>query len=254
MDKCNLKNYELLSILLIITAEILLFSGQRLGSIAVHSINLILIIILIISRKRENIIQSLSLVSLLRIVNISLPIFFSFTIYWLASLYIILFIPMILIIKEQRLTKRYIGLTFKNIYLLPLSILLGIGFAFFEYIILVPNPMIPEPNFSNLFILSIIMIFFIGLCEELIFRSLLQQSIEEKSGPIIGLLIAGLIFGFMHSGYSNYSEILFAFLAGLVLGFSFQVTRSLPFVVIAHGVNNIVLFGVLPFIIKFLKS
>lgn len=254
MGKCNLKKYEIMSVLLIVIAEILLFSEQMLGSIAVHSLNLILIIILIILRKRENIIQPLSLVSLLRIVNISLPIFFSFTIYWLASLYLILFIPIILIIKEQKLSSGYIGLTFKNIYLLPLSILLGIGLALFESIILLPNPLIPEPNFLNLFTLSILMIFFIGLGEELIFRSLLQQSIEDKSGPIIGLVIASLIFGFMQSGYMNYYEILFASLAGLVLGFSFQVTRSLPFIVIAHGVNNIILFGVLPFIIKFLKS
>jgi len=252
VNKYNLNNYEILSILLVIIAEVLLFSGQRLSSVVVHSLNLILIIILIISRKKEKIIQSLSLVSLLRIVNLSLPVFFSFTIYWLASLYFIMFIPIILIIKGQRLSKINIGLTSKNLHLLPVSILLGIGLAFWESIVLIPDPLIPEPNLSNLLKLSVIMIFFIGLGEELIFRSILQQNIEENSGPVIGLLIASIIFGFMNSGHSGYYEFLFASSAGLILGFSFQKTRSLPFVVIAHGVNNIFLFGILPFIIKFL--
>ena len=248
MNLYKLKKFEITSILLIIIAEILLFSGQRLLTLAVHSLNIILIVILILSKKKSKIIQSLSLVSLLRIVNISLPVFVSFTIYWLAALYLILFIPIILLIKEQRLSYGYIGLTYKNLYLLPISILLGIGLALFEYIILVPNPLIPEPNIPNLFLLAIIMIFFIGLVEELIFRSLLQQSIEENSGSMIGLFLSSVIFGFMNSGYSSYYEILYAIFVGLILGFSFQKTKSLPFVVIAHGVNNIILFGILPFV------
>lgn len=248
MNKYNLKKYEITSILLIILAEILFFSEQRLLTIVVHSLNIILILILLLSKKKHQIIQSLSLVSLLRILNLSLPIFVSFTIYWLASLYLIMFIPIILLIKKQGLSNRHIGLTYKNLYLLPVSILLGIGLALFEYNILVPDPLIPKPDLPNLFILTIIMIFLSGLCEEIIFRSLLQQSIEENSGPIVGLLIASVISGFMSSGYSSYYEIFFASFAGLILGFSFQKTRSLPFVVIAHGVNNIFLFGILPFI------
>ncbi len=248
MDIYNLKKYELLSILLIIIAEILLFSGQRLSSIIVHSLNIILIIILIISKKRSKIIQSLSLVSLLRIVNLSLPLFFSFTLYWMASIYLIMFIPIILLIKGERFSMRYIGLTTKNLYILPVSVLLGIGLALIEFYILIPQPLISGPSLSELVKLSIIMIFCIGLIEELIFRSLLQQSIEETSGSTNGLLLTSVIFGFMNSGYSNYNEILFACLAGILLGFSFQRTKSLPFVVLAHGVNNIILFGVLPFI------
>jgi membrane protease YdiL (CAAX protease family) len=84
--------------------------------------------------------------------------------------------------------------------------------------------------------------------EELIFRSLLQQSIEEKAGSTNGLIIASIIFGFMHSGYSSYYEILFASFAGLMIGFIFQKTRSLPLAAIANGVRNIILFGILPFI------
>lgn len=247
MDIYNLKKYELLSILLIIIAEILLFSGQRLGSIVAHSLNIILIIISIISKKRGGIIQSLSLVSLLRIINLSLPLF-SFTLYWMASIYLIMLIPIVLLIKGERFSMKYIGLTTKNLYILPGSVLLGTGLALIEFNILVPQPLISGPSLSELVKLSIIMIFFIGLIEELIFRSLIQQSIEQISGPTNGLLLTSVIFGFMNSGYSNYNEILFACLAGILLGFSFRRTKSLPFVVLAHGVNNIILFGVLPFI------
>jgi hypothetical protein len=53
----------------------------------------------------------------------------------------------------------------------------------------------------------------------------------------------------MHAGYANGYELLFAFGAGLVLGVAFYKTKNLPFVVTIYAVNNIILFGVLPFLL-----
>jgi membrane protease YdiL (CAAX protease family) len=92
------------------------------------------------------------------------------------------------------------------------------------------------------------MIFFVALVEEPLFRSLLQQTFVQRSGPVVGILITSIIFGVMHSGYVNGYELLFAFGAGLVLGVAFYKTKNLPFVVTIHAVNNILLFGVLPFL------
>ena len=92
------------------------------------------------------------------------------------------------------------------------------------------------------------MIFFVAVVEELLFRALLQPELVERSGPIAGILITSIIFGAMQSGFANYYELLFAAGAGLVFGVAFYKTKSLPFVVTMHAVNNILLFGVLPFL------
>jgi membrane protease YdiL (CAAX protease family) len=244
-----MKKYEVLSLILILAGEICLFFGYRVPSIAIHSLNIVLIIGFTILKTDRRLIQAILLISLLRIVNISMPVFFSFTIYWFASLYGIMFIPIALTISEQKLRLKDLGITFSQIYLFPFAIILGIALGLIEYITLRPPALIPNFTQGEIFKLSIVMFFFIGLVEELIFRSMLQQRLEEKIGLFKGLMVASIIFGIMHSGYSNYYEFLFASFAGLTIGYGFQKTRSLPFAVIAHGVNNIILFGLMPFII-----
>jgi membrane protease YdiL (CAAX protease family) len=160
-----------------------------------------------------------------------------------------MFIPLVLTIREQNLKLRDLGMTFSKNNLLSVAIILGIGLGFIDYFILSPPALIPNPTPGEIFKLSIVMFFFMGVVEEIIFRSMLQQRLEEKIGLFKGLIVASIMYGVMHAGYSNYYEFLFATFTGLAIGFSFQRTRSLPFAVIAHGVNNIVLFGILPFII-----
>ena len=52
----------------------------------------------------------------------------------------------------------------------------------------------------------------------------------------------------MSLGFANYYELLFAFGVGLVFGVAFYKTKNLPFVVTMHAVDDILLFGVLPFL------
>ena len=47
----------------------------------------------------------------------------------------------------------------------------------------------------------------------------------------------------MHSGYGNIYEIVYASFVGLVIGYLFYRTRSLPLAVMIHGSINIFLFG-----------
>jgi hypothetical protein len=244
-----MKKYEILPLILIFVAETLLFFGYRIPSIAVHSLNILVMLGVVILKKDTKLVHAITLVSLFRIVNTSMPIFLSLTIYWLVSLYGIMYLPIALTIKNQHISLKEIGITVEKIYTWPAALLIGSGLGLIEYVVLAPEALIPSFTINEILKLSIIMIFFVGLIEELIFRSLLQQSLEEEIGLTKGLLLASLVFGFMHSGYSAYSEILFAGFAGMVLGYFFQRTRSLPFIAIAHGFNNIILFGVLPFLL-----
>ena len=69
--------------------------------------------------------------------------------------------------------------------------------------------------------LALIMNFFVGFVEEFVFRSALQTVMEEHMGNAVGLVIASIIFGFMHSGYRLPQELLYVSFAGLVFGLLF---------------------------------
>jgi hypothetical protein len=92
----------------------------------------------------------------------------------------------------------------------------------------------------------LIMVFCVGLVEELVFRSLIQTRLEGLFGTTVGLIATSLLFGLMGSAYGTVSGVLFASLVGLILGYMFIKTRSLPFVALTHGLVNVFLFSLIP--------
>jgi hypothetical protein len=144
-------------------------------------------------------------------------------------------------------TKKQLGIRFKMFGLYAiLGLVLGIALAEGEYRIITTEYMIPDLSIVNIIGLSIVMIFFVALIEELIFRSILQTRLEESFGMLPGLIVTSILFGIMHSGYGNPYEILLTAGVGLLLGYLFQRTRNLPFIVMTHGFTNIFLFGIIP--------
>jgi membrane protease YdiL (CAAX protease family) len=131
----------------------------------------------------------------------------------------------------------------------PLSIVLGLLIAEGEYLIIRTNGLIPDLSTFNLLMLSIVMIFFVGLVEEIIFRSILQNRLQMMFGNWAGLIFTSVLFGLMHSGYGSIYEVIYASLVGFLIGYLFYRTRSLPFVAMLHGFINIFLFGVIPLLI-----
>ena len=66
---------------------------------------------------------------------------------------------------------------------LPLSVLAALVFAEAEYMLIGARPLIPDISQINLLELIVIMVFVVGLVEELIFRGILQTRLEEFLGP-----------------------------------------------------------------------
>lgn len=125
---------------------------------------------------------------------------------------------------------------------IPLGFVLGLG----EYLTIKTECLIPDLTFENLLKLMLIMVFFVGLIEELIFRSILQTRLEQALSISESLLVTSLLFGLMHSGYGTFYEIFYTSLVGLLMGLIFYKTKSLPFVAALHGFINVFLFGILP--------
>lgn len=239
-----------LPVLGITIAELLIFSGRMGAAVWVHIgivISLSLSDIFLKDPEVHRIYQALMLLPVLRLINLSMPIFFETTLYTFMFVYGPLAIPVIIIILHQRDSLEQIGITMKNFvpYMLiavPLGFLLGFG----EYLTIRSGYLIPDLTFVNLLKLTFIMVFFVGLVEELIFRSILQSRLEKALTVREALLITSLMFGLMHSGYGTFQEILYTGFVGLIMGLAFYKTRSLPFIAVLHGFVNVFLFGVLP--------
>lgn len=253
-DKAKLKKiriYTAIPIFLIIFAELLIFSGRIGTAIWIHIgilIALSLSSIFIKEAEINSIYQALMLLPVLRLVNLSMPIFFNITLYTFIFVYGPLIIPSAVIIAHQKESLEQVGITTKNfkIYMLlsiPLGFLLGLG----EYFIIRTGPLIPDLTFINLLQLIIVMVFFVGLVEELIFRSILQTRLQEVLGVKEALIIASVLFGLMHSGYGTFYEIFYTGFVGFIMGFLFYKTKSLPFVAVLHGFVNVFLFGIISY-------
>jgi membrane protease YdiL (CAAX protease family) len=248
----NLAWYELLSIFLILAGEGLVFVGYRVAGVGVEALNLVAIVIAIgvLNSERVELLEGLALVSLLRVVNLSFALIPTTTLSWLVVIYGVMFIPIIAVVARRKLRRNDLGLTGgpQLTYLIPTGVIIGVGLGLVEYAILANPALIPSYSLIGLIELSVVMIFVVTLVEQLIFRALLQPELIKRSGPIVGILITSIIFCAMQSGFANYYELLFAFGAGLVFGVAFYKTRNLPFVITMQAVNNIFLFGVLPFV------
>ena len=248
----NLAWAELLAILLILAGEGLLFAGYRVAGVGVQALNLVVIFvaIIVLNGDRVELLEVLALVSLLRVVNLSFTLIPTTTLYWLVAIYGVMFIPIISVVAHRKLSRHDLGLTGgpQLTYLIPFGALVGVALALVEHQILANPALIPSYSLVGLVELSVVMIFVVALVEGLLFRALLQPELVQRSGPIVGILITSIIFGAMQSGYANYYELLFAFGVGLLFGVAYYKTKNLPFVITMQAVNNILLFGVLPFL------
>jgi hypothetical protein len=247
----NLAWYELLSIFLILVGEGLLFAGYSVLGVGVQALNIIAVAVIVVARhgERVQLVQALALVSVFRVVNLSFAIVPTVTIYWLAIVYGVMYLPIISVIVHEKMNRRDLGIddAVSSVLLVPLGVFIGANFGVIEYAILANNALIPNASASELIQLSIVMIFFVALVEALLFLVLLQPQLIKRSGAVAGILITSVIFGAMHAGYTNVYELLFATGAGVILGVAFYKTKNLALVVAISAVNNIVLFGVLPF-------
>jgi membrane protease YdiL (CAAX protease family) len=237
--------------LLILIGEGLLFAGYQVLGVSVQAFNIIVVGIILVTVRgvRVQLVQALALVSVFRVVNLSFALVSSVTLYWLATVYGVMYLPLIAVILHEKMSRYDLGIdnVRRSVLLLPLGIFVGVDFGVIEYAILTNKPLIPDASVSQLIQLSIVMIFFVAIIEELLFRVLLQPPLIERSGAVAGILITSVIFGAMHAGYANVYELLFATGASIVLGVAFYETKNLALVVTIHAVNNIVLFGLLAF-------
>lgn len=73
------------------------------------------------------------------------------------------------------------------------------------------------------------------VCEEVLFRGIIQQAIARRRGRWIGILLSAIFFALIHS--TSFTPYLYLLL-GLIFAWIFDVTGSLRAVILCHIINN----------------
>ncbi len=240
----------LLFLLGISLGEFFTSGSDPLIGLVLHGVILLLLILQGASAQRRVVQRfyfSMALVPLIRLISLSLPLTNFLFVYW----YLIIGTPLFL---AAFFSARMMGLSIDRLLfnvsrpgLQILVALSGILLGYAEYVILRPQPLVEIFSFRLIWQPALILLIFTGLLEEVIFRGLLQQSSREFIGRW-GLLYAGLLFAVMHLGYRSFTDFLFVLLVALYFGQVVKQTSSILGVTIAHGLTNIGLFLIFPFL------
>ncbi len=83
-----------------------------------------------------------------------------------------------------------------------------------------------------------------AVCEEFLFRGLLQRSLEEKLSPTKAIIISSVIFAVIHL---NIIQVIPLFAIGLLLGYAAYKSGSLYLPMILHFLNNAIAILVMYF-------
>ena len=194
--------------------------------------------------------ECLALVPIYILITSSLPWFFLNQAYLLPCVYAAIIGICLWYIYEEKLNLKEIG--FKKDKFLKytlMGILIGIPTGTIEYFILTPAPAYPTFEFVHIFKDIICMYFFVALGEELLFRALIQRTLSIAFCTTAGLLSASIMFAIMHLTWRSVPELVFVFFGGMIFGYLYYKTGSLSAPIATHAMNNIILVGVLPYLL-----
>ena len=232
------------------------FAYQNVAYGIAIALGLVILIYIMLStlhleQRLVNCAESLALIPLYILFTSSLPWFFINQQYLLPAVYSCILGLVLLHVYQKKLSlKQLFGFSKEKLLKYSLiGVAIGIPLGTVEYLILLPAPAFPTFEVKYLFRDMVYMLLFVGLGEELLFRGLIQQDLARAFGWEWGLLGASLMFAVMHLTWRSIPELGFVFLAGLVLGFLYWKTKSLVAPIVAHGVNNVILVSVLPYLL-----
>jgi membrane protease YdiL (CAAX protease family) len=190
---------------------------------------------------------ALSLVPLTRLLSLALPLLHFPRITWYAIISALLLIAAAIIIRQLELSRSALGLRAGNVAAQLQFSGAGIGLGAVEYFILRPEPILSSFSWNSIILPAVILVIFTGFSEELIFRGLLQA----VTMPVLGrwtLLYGALLFAVMHIGYGSLVDIAFVFAVGMMFGLLVHWGRSILGVSLAHGLTNVTLILIAPFL------
>jgi membrane protease YdiL (CAAX protease family) len=195
----------------------------------------------------SRLLYALTLVPLIRIISLSMPLARFDAALWYLMAGLPVFLAGLVIMGAIGLRPGAVGLRLSRSPLQPAVMLLGFGLGFIEYQILRPEPLIAQATLARFILPALILLVATGFLEEFLFRGILQTVASGAFGGL-AVIYVGVVFAILHIGYRSATDVVFVLTIALVYGWVVRRTGSLMGVSVSHGITNIVLFLVVPFI------
>ena len=195
--------------------------------------------------------ESLALIPLYILFTSSLPWFFINQQYLLPAVYSTILALCLWHIYQKKLNFSELG--FKRdkwLKYLLVGVAMGIPVGVMEYFIIYPAPAFPAFEFKYLLRDLVYMVCFVALGEELLFRGLVQRDLIKALGWKQGIILTSLLFAVMHLTWRSIPELVFVFFVGLLLGYVYYKTKSLVAPIVMHGIGNVFLVAVMPYLLS----
>ena len=199
-------------------------------------------------KKMHRLYLALTLCPLIRILSLTIPLKGVPLIYWYVIIAFPLLVAAFVVLRLNGYTFAQVGLTPGN---LPVQLaigLVGIPLGVMENRILQPAPLINALTLQQIWLPALILLIFTGFFEELIFRGLLQKAARDVLGGG-ALPFVAFLFAVLHITHLSVIDIFFVFGVAVLFYWFALRTRSILGVTLAHGLTNIGLYLVWPFIL-----
>ena len=240
----------IICLLAIVIAEVVTVTAQPVWGIVCHIVILVAVIVhsaMITGYPHRQLLLSLALVPLVRIISLSMPLANIRQIWWYPIIYAPLLAAAVMVMRILNYRTGQVGLTFRWLSVQLAVALTGVGFGVAEYFILVPEAMVTRLTWQEIWLPAVILLLCTGFVEELVFRGVLQRSAVESFGGW-GIVYVSLLFAVLHMGFLSVADVAFVFFVAMFFGWVVNRTGSLLGVTLSHGITNIVLFLVAPFL------
>jgi membrane protease YdiL (CAAX protease family) len=234
----------------IICAEVLTVFFPMVG-MACHIFLFVALIVhaTLISRRPEyKLLLCLSLAPLVRILSLSMPLASFSQVYWYLIISIPLMAATVVVMRLLGFSYRKVGFSLGKARQQLLIAATGVPFGFIEYQILRPEPLISHLSLGTLVLPVFIMLLSTGFAEEFAFRGVMQHAYDDLWGWE-GVIFVAIVFAVLHIGYLSALDMLFVFGIALFFGWAVKKTSSLLGVSLSHGLTNIMLFLIIPFLL-----
>lgn len=198
---------------------------------------------LFIAAGDDSMFAALSFLPLFRLVNLGMPRFTEAMLYWLPLVYGV-FLPSLLLtsrVSERSTPEVDAGRALS--FLLP-AVAIGASLALARSALFPVQPLIHEPSFRQIALLTVVMFGFVCLVEELLFRAILQPELQARLGRAGGIGLTAVLFGTMSATIPFRLTVAFGVVVGLIAGYAYDRSRSLVTVWVMRGTLNVVLYGV----------
>ncbi len=188
-----------------------------------------------------------TLVPLLRIITLAMPLANLPQIWLYPIIYTALFVAAVVVVRILDYKPTQIGLTAN--WLGIQLVVGGTGFllGLVAYPILGPEPLIANFAWHTIWLPVLILLLCTGFVEEFVFRGIIQSGAVAAFGRW-GIVYVSLLFATLYIRFLSVTWVTFAFIISLYFGWLVKDTKSLLGVALAHGILNVALYLILPFL------